>query len=430
MLAILITLDCAREDHVTGPRALTPCLDAFRAEAVTFSDAHAHTNTTLPSHVTMMTGMLMPEHGVLDNHCVPSDSHLLLTEILSGMGVSCAGFVGIQFLEKLYASKIGGPDPFYDLPSNRLGSKLVRRLGVRGTRRGAGPTAEKALGWIRATQEGEGFCWLHLFDTHMDYLAAEKWRRHYGVPEKASERPLDQTLQDQGLVSYHPVRGERRPLEFYPRLYRAAISYTDEVLGRFFGALKAMGRYDEALIVVTADHGENLLEHGAYCSHPLLFEETIRVPLVVKFPGRLRRGEEVSVPVGHQDLMPTILRHFGAEHPLPRCRDLGDPRGPSSGEEDRALLAFHNRMAQARVRRGPWFYIENLDLEGVAPQNRALFANTGLFDLAGSRVENPEVETEMRRLIHAYLDEAFMEHPPSRLDEADIKEQLQRLGYL
>jgi hypothetical protein len=97
---------------------------------------------------------------------------------------------------------------------------------------------------------------------------------------------------------------------------------------------------------------------------------------------------------------------------------------------DRALLAFHNRMIQACVRRGPWLYIENLDLERVGPQNRGLYDSVGLFDLSGGRAENPAVEAEMAGLLRAYLDEASLEHPPARLEEADIKEQLEGLGYL
>lgn len=430
MLAILITLDCAREDHVTGPRALTPCLDAFREEAVTFSRAYAHTNTTLPSHVTMMTGALMPEHGVTDNHCVPSEKHLLLTERLAGAGVSCAGFVGIQFLEKLYASKIGGADPFYARPSNRMARGLLQRLGVRGARRGAGPTAEKALRWVRATGSRDAFCWLHLFDTHMDYLAGGRWRRHYDVPERPVEQPLDRTIEEQGLVSFHPVKGERRPLEYYPRMYQAAISHTDEVLGRFIKAIKAMNRYDDALIVVTADHGENLLEHGAYCSHPLLFEETIRVPLAVKFPGHEHSGEEVSWPVGHQDLLPTFLRYFGSDFAPPRCRDLGESIGSPPADGDRPLFAFHNKMMQACVRQGPWLYVENLHPDRVSPAYRGLYDETGLFARSGQRAEDPAVEAELGRVLHACLDQAVAEAPPARLDEDDIKQQLEGLGYL
>ncbi len=99
MLACLITLDCARADHVLGGEALTPHLDRFRGDAVAFTKAHSHTNTTLPSHVTMMTGELMPEHGVDHNMCVPEGQHLFLSERLRQGGVHSGGFVGIQFLE-------------------------------------------------------------------------------------------------------------------------------------------------------------------------------------------------------------------------------------------------------------------------------------------------------------------------------------------
>ncbi len=303
-------------------------------------------------------------------------------------------------------------------------------MNVKGARRGAGRTAGKALQWIKRHQDRNAFCWLHLFDTHMAYQAGHKWRRHYGVPEGRPGRRLADRLEREDLVPYHPLGGERRPLEYYPRLYKASVSHTDEVLGRFFRSLKAMGLYDEALVIVTADHGENLTEHGVYCGHPLLFDETIRVPLLVKFPGRLHAGETVADPVGHRDLMPTILRYFDLPCNREPCRDLGTYLGPGEGEPDRPLLAFHNKMFQGAVRKGPWTWIENLDLSRVLPKNRGLYDEVGLFDAAGRRVEAPSVAARMSRILHDFLDRTRASRDVEAVEEASIKAHLRELGYL
>lgn len=87
-------------------------------------------------------------------------------------------------------------------------------------------------------------------------------------------------------------------------------------------------------------------------------------------------------------------------------------------------------MMQACVRQGPWLYIENLHLDRVNSAYRGLYEETGLFARSGQRAEDPAVEAEMGRVLHTYLDQAVAQTPPARLDEDDIKEQLQRLGYL
>jgi len=430
MLTLLITLDCVRADYVLKPAADTPVLDAFRRECVTFTRAVSHTNTTLPSHVTMFTGRLLPEHGVVHNFYKPSGESFTLTEGLAGAGIESAGFVGTQFLECLYASRLNGEDPFYDLPESRILRGVLRRLGLRGTRRTASATLDAALAWIRSRAGLPSFCWAHLFDTHMDYLAGEPWKTRYEVPEGKSKAPLGEILQERGWTAYHPVQKELREADYYLRMYPAAVSSTDDLLGRFFRTLRVLGLWEEALIVVTADHGENLLEHGVYCGHPLLFDETIRVPLLVKFPGNEYAGRVVHAPVGHEDLAPTILALRGA----PPCGGAGiDLRRHLNGggsRKPRALLAFHNKMFQGSVRRGDRTWIENLDISDVKPEHRLLYEETGLFDVAGRPIDEPDTAAALSSILHAYLKRTGSDEKAEAVEDEDIKAQLRGLGYM
>jgi arylsulfatase A-like enzyme len=413
-----------------GGEASTPNLDRFREDAVAFTRAYSHANTTLPSHVTMMTGKLMPEHGVDHNFYVPDSRHLFLSERLRETGAHSGGFVGIQFLEKLYASKMNGMDRYFDLPDARVAQFLLQRLGIKGARRGAAKTAGKALHWIKKHRSTDAFCWLHLFDTHMAYQAGGRWRKLYDVPEGKDEITLSERVAAENLVAYHPLGDERHHLEYYPRMYKAAMSDTDEVVGRFMGSLRDMGLYDEALIIVTGDHGENLTENGVYCGHSLLFDETIRVPLLVKFPGKQHAGEEVRDPVGHRDLMPTVLRHFHLECNCKPCRDLGTYLSSGDAAADPPLLAFHNRMFQGAVRKGPWTWIENLDLAKVPDSRRLLYENVGLFDAEGRKAEEPSTAAEMSRILHDFLDGTQPSHDVEGVEEESIKTHLRELGYL
>lgn len=429
MLTLLITLDCVRADHVLGDQADTPALDRFRGEAVTFTSAYAHSNTTLPSHVTLFTGLLMPEHGVDHNFFRPTEEHLFLAECFRERGLPAAGFVGIEFLAKLFASHLDGGDRYYDLPKGRLMRGLARRMGVRGQRRGAAKTLESALDWILGPSEGRGFCWAHLFDTHQDYQAGRAWRRRYKVPEEPSSEPLDRVLQKEHLASLHPVLGERHPIEYYPRLYQASVSETDALLGRMFERLKAEGLWEKALIVVTADHGENLTEHGVYCGHPLIFDETIHVPLLIKFPGGEGRGREVALQVGHEDVLPTILGCNGWPCDRGRGVDLAAVLSGAGGPA-RPSFAFHNRMYQASVRMEGATWIENLDLSKVEAPLLYLYEATGLYDREGRRLDDPALAQRLRTTLSEYLSRSVQKRAVPVLEDESIKDQLRGLGYM
>ncbi len=430
MLTLLITLDCVRADYLYGPEAETPVLDRLRGEAVTFRNAYAHSNTTLPSHVTLLTGLLMPEHGVIHNFYRPGDEQLFLADILREKGTAVGGFVGTHFLESLYASRLDGPDVFYQVPESRLIAAVARRLGLRGTRRGARDTLDATLSWLRGRMETSYFCWTHLFDTHMDYWAGEPYRTRYQVPETPANRSLDEVLEERGLESYHPVKCERHPLEYYPRLYKASISSTDELLGTFFDRLRVLGLWEEALVIVTADHGENILEHGVYCGHPLLFDETARVPLIVKFPEREFAGAEIDAPVGHEDVLPTILAAAEEKPTRGSGRDLGACMRDMSFDMDRSILTFHNKMFQASVRRGNRTWIENLDLSELKPRLAHLYEETGLFDGSGQKISDPGSEAELKAVLEAYMERVGTTAHAEAVQDEEIKEQLRGLGYM
>lgn len=268
---ILISIDTLRSDHLPayGYRAIaTPALDAFRRDAVLFERAYSHTPLTLPSHATILSGLLPAQHGVRDNvgFRLKAPADALLASQLKGRGYATGAAVSAYVLRA--ASGIGqGFDTWDDEVDRGTGEQslgAVQRPGAQ--------TIAAARTWIAAHQSAPFFYFLHLYEPHAPYEAPE------------------------------PFRSRGRSA------YDAEIEYTDALLGEFFAFLKARGLYDRALIVVLSDHGEGLGEHEEDEHGIFLYREALQVPLLVKLPANARAGSTIATPVGLVDVAPMILR--------------------------------------------------------------------------------------------------------------------------
>jgi arylsulfatase A-like enzyme len=275
-----VTLDTTRADHVGayGYRHVdTPSLDALAAEGVRYERATASSPLTLPSHATLLTGLLPPRHGVRANGVhVLADEARTLAELLGDAGYETAAFVGAFVLDSRFGLAQGFDRYDDDLSEGTRPSRYTY------AQRDAGRVTEAALAWL--AESGEPFfLWVHYFDPHAPYAPP-------GFDPKAVRVPF------------------RTP-------YDAEIGFADSQLARLLGALATAGRDRRTLVAVTADHGEALLEHGEATHGLFVYEATLRVPLLVRFPDRRRAGTVVSAPVSLADLMPSLLAWLGREVP-------------------------------------------------------------------------------------------------------------------
>lgn len=274
---VLVSIDTLRADRLPAygyAGVATPAIDRLVADAVLFERAYSHSPQTLPAHVSMFTGLLPVEHGVRDNlGFAVGPERTLLPELLAPLGYRSAAVVSSYVLRK----EVGlarGFDTYDDrLPaaSPDLSSAQVQRDG--------GESLQVAERWLdgNAGPDSRFFLFLHLYEPHAPYAPPARFGR------------------------YEPYDGE--------------IAYADEIVGGLFDALRARGLYDDALIVLLSDHGEGLGDHGEQEHGVFLYDEAIRVPLVVKLPGGREAGRRVSVPVQHIDLLPTLLDLLG--EPVP-----------------------------------------------------------------------------------------------------------------
>lgn len=271
---LLISIDTLRADRLGCygcADAHTPTIDRLAAEGAQFEHAWTPVPITLPAHATLLTGLLPPRHGVRDNGSFRlPDTHATLAESLRAAGYRTAAFVG-GFPLVAAGGLARGFDTYDDEMSPHAfgsGAQEVVRL-----ERSADEVLQRAWKWLLAAPaESPVFAFVHLYDPHSPY-----------------ERPL-------------PGRQELS--------YDGEIAYVDAVLGEFFAALRRHTRWDGLLTLVTSDHGEGLGEHGERTHCIFVYDTTLRIPLIVHWPGRIK-PERIASPAGLVDVTSTILTLAG-----------------------------------------------------------------------------------------------------------------------
>jgi choline-sulfatase len=274
---ILISIDTLRSDHLpmygySGVQ--TPALDSFRRDSILFQNAWSHCPMTLPSHVSMLTGLLPTQHDVRNNlgyrfhHSrVPTVPSILKQHgYATGAAVSSFVLRGETGLAEAF-------DWYEDSIRPEAGAAFIE------FQRSGAQTADLASAWVEQNKDKPFFLMLHLYEPHVPYTPPEPY---------ASQ---------------------------YPNRYDGEIASADAIVGRFLDSLKKQGIYDRAIIVLTSDHGEGLGEHGEDQHSILLYREQLQIPLVVKLPASQRAGTTVGTPAQLADIAPTLLEILGIEGP-------------------------------------------------------------------------------------------------------------------
>ena len=271
---VLITLDTVRADHLGcygyAP-AKTPALDGLAREAVRFANAYTAVPITLPSHAVILTGTYPMWNGVRDftSPGLPP-SIPTLAVILRRNGYATVAFVSAYALNSMW-----GLDRGFDLYDDQmdLGARSGSDLLL--VTRPGNLTTDRLIAWLGAHSEKPFFAWLHLYDAHSPYRSPEPNRSQQAV---------------------HP--------------YDAAIAFDDTQVSRVLTALRAKGLYENTLVIVASDHGESLGEHGESEHGFFIYDATLRVPLIVKWPGR-HGASVVREPVSTIDIPSTIAQVAG-----------------------------------------------------------------------------------------------------------------------
>jgi arylsulfatase A-like enzyme len=293
---VLLSLDTTRRDHLPFygyPRDTAPRMAELAARGVVFEDAVAvHTNTA-PAHASMLTGLYPMQHGIERNGQRLRDDATTLAEILADRGYATAAFISGWTL-----TRHTGLDRGFAVYDQRLHEER---------RRNAERTLEAALPWldVRAERGGPFFLFIHLCDPHWAYDPPEPIARRF-LPDGASVFTTAPEARPPGPPADFGL-SDAQVAEIVAR-YDGEIAYADQQLGRLVARLDAHGLAEHTVVVVTSDHGETLHERDWVFDHGArVFDEQVRVPLVIRLPGERPAGARVRATVSQVDLLPTLL---------------------------------------------------------------------------------------------------------------------------
>ena len=271
---LLISIDTCRADHLSCygyEHPTTPNIDALAAQGILFENTISPVPLTLPSHSTMLTGAIPPYHGVhLNTGYRLADSIVSLPELLQEHGFATGAAISAFVLDSQYGLAQGFD--FYDdtFKEPLEGNHVVQRRG--------GETSDVALEWIEQNRDQRFFFFLHYYDPHANYSPPEPFASRFASP------------------------------------YAGEIAYTDHCIGKVIQKLKDLDLYDSTLIIVAADHGELLGEHGEPAHSYFIYQSAIRIPLIFKLPGQDKPARIPSL-AGLVDVMPTICSLLGVTPP-------------------------------------------------------------------------------------------------------------------
>ena len=313
---VLVVVDSLRADALSihgYARQTSPRLDAFGLENLVFDDALTVAAATAPAMASMMSGRLpyyepgtfwttLTAYGLHRFFEAESEAGVplrleTLAEVLQRHGYATAGFVTNGHLKKTFHFDQGF-DVFGELlePETPPADPIPYGPADELTRRG--------IEWLDGQGDDPFFLFLHYMDVHYPYLPPPEYREMFA--HARVEGQTDASLQEPWLQQEGLDAPEHRHIAEHMRgLYDASIRYTDHWIGELLDDLRRRGRWDDTLVVVTSDHGEEFLEHGGTIHKGTLYQELLRVPLLMRVPGR--GPARIAASVRNFDVMPTIL---------------------------------------------------------------------------------------------------------------------------
>jgi tetratricopeptide (TPR) repeat protein len=383
---LLITIDTLRADALGayGGRAATPNLDALARDGIRFTFAHSHAVVTLPSHTSILTGQYPFQHGVRDNagYRLP-DSATTLAEAAHAKGFATGAFVGAFPLDRQFGLSQG-----FDIYDDAVGTASLSEFVF--PERRAAEVVAAARGWI-VEQNRPWLAWVHVFDPHSPYSPPGPFSAEYAGNAYAGE-----------------------------------VAYTDSALAPLLEVARSSTR--PTTVIVTADHGEGLGDHGEPTHGVFAYESTLHVPLIVAQVGGGRtpqgRSYVSEAPVRHIDIAPTIASLVGLQMPNLPGRSLLEA---ARGGEDRD--SYFEAMTPM-LKRG-WAPLRGV----IAGRDKYIeLPIDELYDLANDPAETKNLVSsagDRARTLAGLLKGLGAMMPGEQIDEsATVRARLQSLGYV
>ncbi len=454
---VLISIDTMRADHLgcagysPYDEPVSPEIDRLAKESARFTQCFAPRAQTMPSLTSMLTGRFPSSHGVLEN-AQPLDAPIpTLTEMLAAQGYDTAAF--LSFLPTV-------PD------GNPARGSSVMKSG-RDVGPGAPPPAAQwqwdantviqAIEWLASPGLGKSrpfFAWIHLYDVHQPYVPPPPFDRIFAgdyagplrLPDGAGEADfarVERALDEAALSGKALAPADHA---YAVALYDGGIRGADRQVGSILRALEERGLAKETIVVLTSDHGEELAEHNHYYFHGnSVYDGALRIPLLVRWPGRVPQGITIDALVQNVDVVPTILEWVGASRPSGVEGISFAPllaRRESGGARTAVFAEWQDLVVS--VRTPEWKLIFNP--QGAHPKKPPYFEHERggfkvhceeLYRLVDDPHETQDVATlhaaaadSLRALAIAHRDRAGGGRTMTATAENAIADELRALGYV
>ena len=429
---ILIVADALRADALScyGGTVPTPYLDALAADGQRYTRSIVQASWTKPSFATIFTSLNPSSHTAVDGVRSLPQTATTLAEVLAEAGYLTTGLANNPYLAPYLQFDQGFAqytylEPDYYAGANRYAARLsvyqpLKWLHLQVLRdyrevhyhyRDAAEVSTWAIDWLDHRRQSRFFLFLHYMDPHDPYFEHPYDGRAYPT--------CNGCLLEPALVS--DIR----------RVYDGEVQYMDAEIGRLLDWLHQEGLYEDALVIFTADHGEEFLEHGGWNHGTTLYEEAIHVPLIIKYPGGGRAGEVVTTLARGLDLAPTILDVVGLPIPLDmQGQSLCSAQVPPYALSETEMEGPGNLVLALQGERYKWIW--------ATPGNARGLPGELLFDLVDDPAERVNLafqQGDLARQMETLLWETLARIEAESLDpevgqiDEQAEELLRRLGY-
>jgi arylsulfatase A-like enzyme len=434
---LLITIDTLRSDHIGAygyNKNITPHIDKLAKEGITFKKVIAQAPYTAPSHASILTSTYPFVHNTRNmffqdasgkkiegvNYPLPPEN-VTLAEILKEEGYYTSAFVSGCTLTEKFSGLHQGFDVYEDT--------------FDGVERGADSTNQLVFKWLQENYKKKFFLWVHYFDPHFPYSPPES------VKKDSTFKKMNFDIDLKKIRKNPFLRDRIKSQEDIARqiyLYDMEIKFVDEQVGTLLKMIKEYNIIDNTLIILTADHGESLIEHNEYFDHgSYLYDVCLKIPLIIKFPHNELIGKVRNLMVQSIDIMPTILdflkiqlrNELQGKSLMPIILNKKMSTIPFSYSESDAVLSerFGERLRAYREENWKLIYAS----DGV-------MAESELYNKADDPYETKNVIDENKELAERLKEKLLLllkNHPEKKFEGAhmpdeETKEKLKSLGYL
>jgi len=469
---VLIILDTLRADHLSSygyQKKTTPNIDAFAAQAVQYKHACSTASYTLPSVASILTGLYPCGHSAnrvieaeKNNTLVQGlseqslyDNYTTLAEFLKKAGYATAGIISNIYLSRSYGFQQGFDYFDDDLPSVVSAMPMCAALSFlniflpiddfltstgRNGHRIASQINASAISWLnRHDGTNPFFLMLHYFDVHHPYFPERLGMQ--SVPDSIIKRygRLGNYIDIENLIINSVTNGQKKLLpderDFLINNYDRELLFLDKKVGELFSYLQEKNLYDESLIIIVADHGESFGEHNLMLHGMCLYEDNLRVPLIIKYPLSDEKKGTVDYPVSLAGLVPTVLSYLSIHTP-----DF--IQGASFVDPQKQVLFAMNIINPAL----PWPLPEVFKtttfslfrngyklLKFDKGKDQLYYLNNDPEEtinlIAQERSIGAGISKDLDNYIERYTDHSILKNTPQDIDKATL-DNLRNLGYI